>query len=129
VSFRRRSALSKLEAGFAYWPRGNFSSPASLNYRRMFVNLNRSFPRIQRATRIDGGHMIETARQWPRPTSRCSVGTMGLVELLDDGRCCICFDLEDTEDSTLDAVSGQLDFSVMVSLHLARSRSGWQKRE
>ena len=74
-----------------------------------------------RATRFDGVHVIETVAHNGRAYLAAAGGDDGVsvFELLDDGRLLHLVSIEDTEDSTLDAVSA-INFSLMGDvLHLA----------
>ena len=74
-----------------------------------------------RDTRFDGVHVIETATHHGRAYVAAAGGDDGVsvFELMDDGRLMHLVSIEDTEGSTLDAVSA-LNFSVQGDLlHLA----------
>ena len=74
-----------------------------------------------RDTRFDGVHVIETATHRGRAYVAAAGGDDGVsvFELMDDGRLMHLVSIEDTEESTLDAVSA-LNFSVQGDLlHLA----------
>ena len=74
-----------------------------------------------RDTRFDGVHVIETTTHHGRAYVAAAGGDDGVsvFELMDDGRLMHLVSIEDTDGSTLDAVSA-LNFSVQGDLlHLA----------